>query len=111
MPDIDQIRRVLEREESRSDGLIYSDPALMKARERMIAAIGRHLGVIDFAVVCTHWAQGAVFTALILSVIAFWFVPDIYMFAGGMATMYVLTIIWIWIRRYWPFRLIAKKAK
>lgn len=110
MPDVQHIRRFLEREESQSDGLIYSDPSLVKHRERMIRAIGRSLGVIDAAAVCTRWIQGAVFTALVSAVIAFWFIPDIYMFAGGMAAMGGLTMIWIRIRRYWPWRLITTKS-
>jgi hypothetical protein len=101
--EYESIRRFLEHEESKPEGIAYRDPSLSKTHQKILKGLGRHFGIIDWSEKCTHWIQGGVITAVILGAIAFWINPILVIFIGGMATMAVMSRTWQAIRPYRPF--------
>src|SRR3989344_2665592 len=111
MPDIHDIQRYLEHEESNPDGLVFTDPTSIKARRRIIKWLGRKLGAGNFAETCSNYFWSAVITSFFWAMVSFWWNRQILIFAGGIASIITLQLIWKYLKRVWPFRLLPSAFK
>lgn len=102
--DYDAIRKFVEHDESKPDGLSYSDPSIIKAKKKVWKGLGRQFDIINWSEMCTHCFWASLVTAAIFGMIGFWFGASWVAFAGGIGAGFILSIVWSKLSKYWPFR-------